>query len=90
LDKAEVRIHPEITEFDKDKVWKEASEIVGLFEKYEPGHEFKEKVFEQLAHRGDIANLNGKVCITDQCARRPECYDGPAPTYAPGRSYLNP
>ena len=78
----EVRIHPEISEFDKDKIWKEASDIIGLFQKYEPGYEFKEMVFESLAQRGDIEDLNDKVRITDQCARRPECYGGPAPIYA--------
>jgi predicted transcriptional regulator len=77
--------HPEWREFDKDELWEIASDITGLFEKYEPGPEFKKTVFGILEQQGDIENLNGKVRLTVKGASKPECPE----IYIPGKSYID-
>jgi hypothetical protein len=75
-------IHPEITEWDKDAVWREASSIIWPHF----GPHLKDTVFEMLVKRGDIEDLGTRIRITPQGVMIPVnrfMYDY-------NRSYLNP
>ena len=76
-------IHPQIKEWNKDAVWREASSISGVHEEFGP--RLKDKVFEMLADRGDIEDLGMRIRITDKGAKIPVKRG----LYALGRSYLN-
>ena len=75
-------IHPEITEWDKDAVWREASSVIWPHF----GPHLRDTVFEMLVARGDIEDLDTRIRITPQGVLIPVnrfMYDY-------NRSYLNP
>jgi len=75
-------IHPEITKWDKDAVWRETSSIIWPHF----GPHLKDTVFEMLVKRGDIEDLGTRIRITPQGVMIPVnrfMYDY-------NRIYLNP
>jgi hypothetical protein len=84
----EIKRHPEIREFDKDEVWKATRKIKGFNLKCGSDQRFKKAVFEKLVQQGDIQDLNGKIRVTNQGARRPEC-PGIYVAVSPNKSYLD-
>lgn len=77
-------VRPQIREWNKDAVWKEASSVTGVYQEFGP--HLKDTVFRTLAKREDIEDLGTRIRITPQGARIPVNRG----LYDFNMSYLNP
>jgi hypothetical protein len=77
-------VRPQIKEWDKDAVWREASSTLGIYQEFGP--HLKDTVFRMLVDRRHIEDLGTRIRMTPQGARIPVNRG----LYDYNRSYLNP